>query len=86
VVSPNDKADEVDKKIEMLLKVGVLLIWIVNPDVRTVRVIRGDGSAAILREPDQLSGEDIIPGFTCPVASIFPPKAPDPASEPAPRV
>ena len=76
VISPNDKAYEVDEKIEMFLKVGVPLIWVVNPNVRTVRIIRGDGSTATLREVDQLSGEDVIPGFVCPVASIFPPTMP----------
>ena len=76
VISPSDKAYELDQKIEMFLKVGVPLIWVVNPNVRNVRVIRGDGSTATLREGDQLSGEDVIPGFACPVASIFPPTAP----------
>jgi Uma2 family endonuclease len=76
VLSPNDLAYEVEEKIEMFLKAGVPLIWVVNPDVRTVRILRADGSAAILREGDNLSGEDILPGFVCPVASIFPPRTP----------
>jgi Uma2 family endonuclease len=79
VISPNDLAYEVDEKIEMFLKVGVPLIWIVNPDVRTIRILRADGSTSILREGDELTGEDILPGFTCSVASIFPPKPSPPA-------
>ena len=58
----------------MFLKAGVPLIWVVNPDVRTIRILRGDGSTALLREGQDLSGQDVIPGFTCPVASIFPPR------------
>ncbi len=75
VISPDDLVYEVEAKIEMFLKVGVPLIWVVYPNVRTVRIIRGDGSTATLREGDDLSGEDVIPGFTCPVSSIFPPIA-----------
>jgi Uma2 family endonuclease len=76
VISPNDKAYEVEVKVEFFLNAGVPLVWVVNPKTRTVRVIRGDGTTALLREANELSGEDIIPGFGCPVASIFPPKAP----------
>jgi Uma2 family endonuclease len=86
VISPNDKAYDVEAKVEMFLKAGVPLIWVVNPKVRTVRIIRGDGSTAILREANDLSGEDIIPGFTCPVGSIFPPRTPAVPAEVVPRV
>jgi Uma2 family endonuclease len=76
VVSPRDKAYPVETKVEMFLAAGVPLIWIVYPHVRTIRIIRGDGSSAILRDGDDLPGEDIIPGFNCPVSSIFPPRTP----------
>lgn len=75
VISPNDLAEEVEEKVEMFHKVGVPLIWVVSPTARTVRVLRSDGSTTTLRDGDQLSGEDVIPGFACPVASIFPPRA-----------
>jgi Uma2 family endonuclease len=79
VISPNDTAYEVDGKVELFLKAGVPLIWVVSPAVRTIRIIRGDGSTAILRDGEELSGEDIIPGFVCPVSSIFPPIKATPA-------
>ena len=85
VISPNDLAYEVDEKIEMFLKAGVPLIWVVNPDVRTIRILRADGSTAILREGDELSGESVLPGFTCPVASIFPTRTASPVID-APQV
>ena len=85
VLSPNDLAYEVDEKVEMFVKVGVPLIWIVNPVVRKVRIIRGVGPEATLRDGDTLSGEDVIPGFACPVASIFPPRPAAPAEEVAPK-
>jgi hypothetical protein len=37
-------------------------------------VYRSDGSVSRLRESDELSGEDVIPGFRCPVRDIFPPR------------
>lgn len=72
VVSPNDLASEVNLKIEEYLRAGVGLVWVVDPEVRIVQVFRADGSGQWLRENDSLSGEDVIPGFECKVAALFP--------------
>jgi Uma2 family endonuclease len=40
-----------------------------------VRVHRASGPVSWLREEDELSGEDILPGFRCRVGAIFPPPA-----------
>jgi Uma2 family endonuclease len=76
VISPNGLTRVVLEKISMFHRVGVPLIWIVNSGLRTMRILRKDKSTNHLREGDELSGEDVIPGFTCPVAAIFPPRAP----------
>jgi Uma2 family endonuclease len=76
VISPNDLAYEVDEKIQEYRGVGIPLIWIVNPHTRTVLVHHSRGSVAFLREEDELSGEEVIPGFRCPVSAIFPPERP----------
>jgi Uma2 family endonuclease len=52
------------------------LVWVIYPHSRTVMVYRDDGSVSLLRETDELSGEDIIPGFRCPVRELFPPREP----------
>jgi Uma2 family endonuclease len=71
VLSPRDVAVEVDVKVEEYLRAGVRLVWIVNPDTRTVRIHRADGTITGLHENDELTGEDVLPGFTCKVAEIF---------------
>ncbi len=73
VISPNDLATDVEKKVEEYLGAGVRLIWVIDPETRTVRIHRGDGSAARLRQDGELSGEDVVPGFRCPVRDLFPP-------------
>ena len=74
VVSPNDLAEEVEEKRKDYRKAGVPLIWVIYPGARTARVHRGDGSAVDLTEDDDLSGEDVIPGFRCPLREILPPR------------
>lgn len=71
IISPSNKAGDIEKKIEQLLSAGTSLIWVVYPELRTVKVHTMHG-AKTLREDDVLSGGDILPGFEIHVADIFP--------------
>jgi Uma2 family endonuclease len=82
VISPNDLVYDLDRKIEQYLSVDVRLIWVVNPDIRTVILYRLDGSVARLRAEQELNGEDVLPGFRCRIDAFLPPPAP-PADSPA---
>lgn len=72
--SPGETTWETDDKIEDYLRAGVKMVWEINPELRTVHVYRQDGSVSRLREHEELWGENVIPGFTCPVAELFPPR------------
>lgn len=72
VLSPNDLAYEVDEKIVEYREAGVRLIWIINPEQRIVHILRADGTGGTLDESGTLSGEDVIPGFSCGVGELFP--------------
>jgi Uma2 family endonuclease len=71
VVSPNDLAEEVDQKVEDYLQVGVRLIWVVYPATRRVVVFRPEGRAARLGGAQEITGEDVLPGFSCRVEQFF---------------
>ena len=72
VVSPSDRTAAVHDKALMWLHHGARLVWVVRPDSRTVDVYRADGTASTLAGDDAaLDGLDVIPGFTCPLATIF---------------
>jgi Uma2 family endonuclease len=90
VISPNDLASELDEKLEEYLRAGVRLIWVINPQTRTLQIFRADRSGSRLHETDELLGEDVVPGFCCPVRALIPepftdelqaPAVPEPASE-----
>lgn len=70
VISPSNKAEDIEKKIQQLLKAGTALIWIVYPDLRSVAVHTTEGSVTLL-EPDMLTGGEILPGFEIKVSDIF---------------
>jgi Uma2 family endonuclease len=71
VVSSGDRESEVVIKVQMWLDAGVRLVWVVYPQRREVVVHRPGRPPAVLAVSDTISGEDVVPGFSCPVAQVF---------------
>jgi Uma2 family endonuclease len=70
VLSPGDRPGDVLAKVADWLTAGVLLVWVVDPVRRLARVYRADGTETVLQPADQLDGESVLPGFTCPVETV----------------
>jgi Uma2 family endonuclease len=71
VISPEVKYGYLQRKIRDYFEAGVRLLWIVDPEMQTVTVYRSPVDLQILTVADSLSGEDVITGFSCPVAELF---------------
>lgn len=72
ILSPNDRHEEIHEKIVEYLRVGVKLIWEVDPDFQTVRVYRPGSEPEMFNRAQLLSGGGILPGFEVPVVDLFP--------------
>ena len=71
IVSPSDTRRAVRDKARMWLRYGVALVWVVQPDTRTVDV-HAPGRAVVTHTgTDTLDGSEVLPGFTCPISDIF---------------
>ena len=73
IVSPNDSHYEVEEKLNDYLLAIVPVIWIVNPDSRTVHIYLADGTIRRLTADQELTGEPLFPGFRVRVGDLFPP-------------
>jgi Uma2 family endonuclease len=75
VISPGDLAYEVEEKVAKYLKVGVRLVWVVQPPTRTVRIHRrrsaAVGSVSELIGSDSITGAEVLPCFACSVSEFF---------------
>lgn len=71
VVSPGEFSEELSEKLADYRSAGIRLVWVVSPTTRVVQIRRADGTIAEIDETGTLSGEDVLPGFTCPVADLF---------------
>ena len=71
VVLPLDKHYDVTEKALAYLKAGTRLVWVIEPVAKTVMVYRSEIDSTVLNYEDTLTGEDVVPGFACPVAQLF---------------
>ncbi|MDX1946685.1 MAG: Uma2 family endonuclease [Pirellulaceae bacterium] len=71
VISPNDLVLDLDEKVEEYLQAGVRLVWLINPELRTLTIHRPDRSGGTLRNGDTIDGKDVVPGFRCRLSDIF---------------
>jgi Uma2 family endonuclease len=71
VVSPNDRPGEVLAKVAQWLDAGSKLVWVIDPTRARAVVYRENGDVAIVAPDGALDGETVLPGFTCPIASVF---------------
>lgn len=71
VLSPSNTRAEMTEKVAAYLAGGTALLWIIDPERRSVTVYTRDGQSGILGEGETLDGGEVLPGFSLPVADLF---------------
>jgi Uma2 family endonuclease len=71
ILSPEDRPGQVQDKIREYLSAGVDRVWFVNPRRRSVFIYRSSGQVEALEVGDTLRDEEILPGFSLPLAELF---------------
>ncbi|WP_169978756.1 Uma2 family endonuclease [Tautonia rosea] len=71
--SRSDRKRELRAKMREYLANGAQLGWLIDPTIkaRTVEIYRPDLPLEVLKCPDTLSGEDILPGFVLDLKGIL---------------
>ncbi len=71
ILSPSDNPVHIQQKVRDYLDAGTHLVWVIVPQAKTVTVYRADGSARLLREQENLEGEDVLPELMISLAELF---------------
>ena len=71
VASRTDTLHEVVEKAFAYLETGTQLVWVLEPRSKTVTVYRSETDITLLTRNDTLTGEEVIKGFSCQVATLF---------------
>jgi len=71
VLSQHDRPGETLAKVGDWLEAGTRLVWVIDPERRLARIYRHDGTESAVSEHEPLEGEDVLPGFRCPVTTVI---------------
>jgi Uma2 family endonuclease len=75
VLSPTYRFAQVAAKVQDYMDGGVPLLWVFDPDARTVAIFRPGQRVRFVDADGVLDGEDVLPGFRLALADVFEPAA-----------
>ncbi|MBC8099212.1 MAG: Uma2 family endonuclease [Armatimonadetes bacterium] len=70
VVSSNDSYSDLRAKVQLYLRDGVQIVWVVDPTKRQIDVYEAE-RLTVLELGDTLSGGTLLPGFALPLVEVF---------------
>jgi Uma2 family endonuclease len=70
VISANDRYSEINEKVRIYEDDKVKLIWVIDPEKKTVDVYE-DGKRLALSEKDSLTGGSVLPKLSIKLAEFF---------------
>jgi len=71
VISPTDRASDIQERVRDYLQAGTLQVWILWPRSRSMSVYRPDADTLELGSEGYLDGGDALPGFSVRVGDLF---------------
>jgi Uma2 family endonuclease len=72
ILSPSNTVEEIHNKLVEYFENGSRLVWVINPKEKYVLVYRSSQEPdRLLKSVDSLDGEEIVSGFTLPIAELF---------------
>ena len=71
VLSPTDRMNRMVKRINQFLAKGVPLVWLLDPDARSVTVWRSQQPPVVLEADEALTGFEVLPDFLIAVEKFF---------------
>lgn len=71
VLSPTDSWGRVTRRITEFLRLGIAIVWLVDPEDRSVTVHRASQLPQVYEGADELRGEPELPGLVVRIADLF---------------
>jgi len=71
IISPTDRWDDINEKIEDYFSIGVERVWVCEPRRKDILVYRSPLEFIRVDSNEILRGEGILNGFELPLSSLF---------------
>lgn len=78
ILSPDDRASLTLDRIDFYFRVGVRLVWIVDPERGTVGAYRPGQAGTVHRPPEVIDASPVLPDFRLDLATLFAVIQPEP--------
>ena len=72
VLSPSNTSKKIREKLAEYFTKGVRMVWVIAPEDRTLTIYRTPDEGRLLHETATVTGEDVLPGFSCRVSDLLP--------------
>ena len=71
VLSPGDRVAAWLERVQLYMQAGTLLLWVIDPEQRTILAYRPGEAARVSRAGDRVEAEPVLHGFSLDVAEFF---------------
>lgn len=71
LMSPSDTLQKIQEKMQEYMENQVKLGWLIDRKTRRVEIYRLGKEVEVLESPQELSGEDVLPGFILNLQTVF---------------
>jgi Uma2 family endonuclease len=71
ILSPTDSWIQTQAKMQEYMDNGCRLGWLLDPKAKRVIIYREEQAPEWVEDPETLSGEEVLPGFTLPIRKIW---------------
>jgi Uma2 family endonuclease len=71
VLSPDDRPSRVSEKVSFYLRAGTEIVWLIDPEERTLTEHRRGDVARIYDETEQVSAAPVLPSFALELPRLF---------------
>ncbi len=71
ILSPTDSWIQTQAKMQEYMDNGCRLGWLLDPKTKRVIIYREGQAPEWVEDPETLSGEEVLPGFTLPIRKIW---------------
>ncbi|HTY06883.1 MAG TPA: Uma2 family endonuclease [Gemmatimonadales bacterium] len=71
VLIPGPRPIQILSRVTDWLRAGVQTVWVFEPQRSVGRIYRCDGTEEVIAQGGTITGEEILPGFTCSLTEVF---------------
>lgn len=71
IFSPSDSVAQLMRKVKQYFAAGTHTVWIVYPERREIHALEASGADRILQAADIIDAQELLPGFSTPIAAVL---------------